>query len=1659
MTNYLLKRMLYATLAIICINVVFAQGPNAPEAAGFEPVDATDMVNLVTGDFTYVLPLLNVPSPEGGYPIALSYHAGIAMDQEASWVGLGWNVNPGAINRSINGYPDDYNNALLSEFFYDSGDEQTVYHFSIGYGHEGLSVGLGFSWGSHKSLGGTVSIGIGPDTGNDEFGPSIGVSVGEKNSVNVGYFFKSGLSLGLNSDGIFSVGFDTNSAGFSISSNGTASFRKNHQSGNGNTFSTGITLSSNGIGIMAGATNKTGNNVDGGLGVGLSLQFENTVSMGDYTTQTSGWMIPISIPTNIGVFSLTFGKQKFKYWLGKNVYNYISGPIHFNKNASNSGQWIVECFFDDWGYHTNRCGSSQLASSLEQAKAIASKIEGDGSRCRCAINQIEVHEAFMDVYEVALNSSDNGFSSTTEIDFDNPVFPSYDNYTVQAQGLSGGMSSRLFENGNLFGLSNKENDQGYKLSFGLDGSAKSIPKHAKFDGRPYFYFDNEISSYIAVREASFNTNSNASILKYYTSGVDDDPKSRRRNAAYVEYYTVKDLQDNYNTAKSQGYLMPFNSGFSFHDDYLPVDGIAAFKVTSTDGKTYHYSLPVYNHEIVTRTHGVTDRKLEHQSYFEKRQLEPYATHWLLTAVTGPDYYDKNNNAVADKGDYGYWVAFEYGKWSDAFGWKTPYGKDYFESAENPGVKTKITGRKQVYYLDRIKTRTHNAIFIKSQREDALSYRWEYRSAIHKDRYKQSYRFYKNMPNRFTLPTQKSLRLDKIILVKEDKDVLSKSRNRRNSFVDVHYNESSKPSQRAGYNLEDNVIDSDDHWGNLLNDAIKVIDFNYDYSLAEGTPNKTTQVSGRLSLKSVDFKGKKGSEVMPPYKFDYLNPTYQFDIGDKDSFGYYKNNNSIWSLNEISTPTGGKIDIGYQTHQLETVYDSRIAFTSYYENDYKAVAVTEDPREQVTFDISSTHDVGIEVGDQVPVQFTVLISIGPGPLKFYYYNGSATVLSDLENNRFRLKTNGPGQAATYKGEKYLRDLGITIGFYYSLSGIPKIKASVSAKGVQFEIGGIRVSDLILKDNEEEYKTVYKYGKDENGMGHISYLPDSPETDEELPYSTELPAPKVMYEYVAVEPVDRNNESLGKTQYKFKVFKEKDPNSIKYGDLYEIETTVNKQHYNAVAKKQVKIKNYKIHDNLATLGHLLEVSTFNKEGHQLSKLVNTYYSPNDPTPENVGITQEAYQSYKVVDYTDTNKTDKWLVNSSSRVKYPSLLKSSTSYKSGYRFNTTFGNLDKITGQALEVINTNSKGTRLRTEAIPAYTLSAYGTGAYSMGSKVDHSTNKNMLVQNAMTKTSLEIGGKWKEIGVGITTWNNDWDYTTIDGTSGATVPVNQRIWRKHKTFVWDGTLNYDGTLSRFSGEDDNFQWGINAAQTNPKWKNVSTISMYDHYSKPLEVRDINNNYATTKMTDGDSKVSFVCNARYGESFYTGAESKLVGPYLDQQIKMRNNTTVSNTYAHTGTKSIKIPNGSYLNIEFKHPYHRTGKYKVSVWVKKDNATNTRIGFVSAPNAFNGEKVYAGDWVQLNHYLDINQTSYIYITTASGTIYVDDVRVHPVSSSMTSYVYNEWDELSHIIGNNGLATQYEYDSAGRLAKTYTEVADFEGAGSGGFKISSEHTHNYKK
>src|SRR5215204_3872384 len=84
-------------------------GPGQPEMSSFQSVNSNNMVDLFTGDFSYNIPLMDV----GGYPLNIHYAGGITMDQEASWVGLGWNISPGTITRNMRGVPDDFNGTDL----------------------------------------------------------------------------------------------------------------------------------------------------------------------------------------------------------------------------------------------------------------------------------------------------------------------------------------------------------------------------------------------------------------------------------------------------------------------------------------------------------------------------------------------------------------------------------------------------------------------------------------------------------------------------------------------------------------------------------------------------------------------------------------------------------------------------------------------------------------------------------------------------------------------------------------------------------------------------------------------------------------------------------------------------------------------------------------------------------------------------------------------------------------------------------------------------------------------------------------------------------------------------------------------------------------------------------------------------------------------------------------------------------------------------------------------------------------------------------------------------------------------------------------------------------------------------------------------------------
>jgi hypothetical protein len=1669
---------------------ISAQGPQSPEASSFEPVDASDMVNLFTGDMSYVIPFLSIPGPDGGYPLSLSYHAGIAMEQEASWVGLGWTLNPGAINRSVNGYPDDWNNRKKTSIMYDIGGTYTTHDVSATFGWKDskFSVGLYASFGVNKAFGGETTY-------NTGYGGSLAVGRSKLtvNNTGIGLSYQTFLGeafVNITRSNGFSYGLGKSIAGL------------------------GISLHSNG--------NKYITTNNGNLQVSGSGGFSSKLS-----TKTIGTVISANI--NIGAFSLGYSRKKQRY------------------------TWYDRASYDCLGILYAGQTDEMMSNSLHPANASV--------------------DAYQAIYKTADNQQllENNFTG-----------PSYDSYTLSSQGLSGSITPYLFEHGSFKNRYNRvsstnDNKNATQSTFSYyDNSFSKQVDNPNNDVN--FYFENINASYMSLssglwpsfssvnsitdinvnnQETSHTTSVNGTNQTNYNS-----TNNRINNGPFIEVFTNGEIVSNPDIIIESAGMDHTNK---------PSDGIGAYRITNADGLVYHYSLPVYQKEMFSRTAKI-DENIDNK-FYEDQQFTPYATHWLLTAITGPDYIKNDNTRnYPDEGDYGYWIRFDYGKWSDGYGWRTPVENLTYH--ENDRSKSFGWGVKEIYYLDMIKTRTHTALFVKEDRKDnygaeinigsSLSspvvYNYNSKNVLG---YSGSTYFVKGIYDNHAvnlstgvylsdilhkeyvnIDKHKSLRLKEIYLLK-NKDVPNNlktyaSENNGKKIGEMYFEEevsvysiTSALVYHANYPLlpyagglkewngefYQNVLNSSDITNNISNiNDLKVnhIKMIYDnaYPLIKNSPNSIHSNKGKLTLSEVSFLGRADEPLIPPYQFTY-NSSSNYSRDYEDSWGYTAGYPKSASLKNIKTPLGSDLKITYESDDFYQeaatnyrTYNDGIQFNFYHYNGMLRFDIENKVGSENLNYFNDFFEIGVPV--KVDIWAALKHEYNNGGCKDRY--GSIDIPNEFVNVVYVSSSKVTFETTldfTYNeddGLGWLYNAGpMGLGFsdhtmqnllrgqFPDMPGgcsqdtavvfLFKIFAEDSRKNLKE--GGLRVKSIAIEDASTSYKTNYyyndlnyekdPYNNNYRSSGITSYSPSK--YDKEVEYITELPAPGVTYEFVTVETLGSDNAVNSKTVYNFETFKPivKTVNSTYSPGILYIDKTVDENsNVYTVNNSSSKISSskYVVKDNKSALGRLLSLSHYNTNEQLLSQTTNLY---RDFDENNQGVVQETFYTYtkKVI----AGSTDEYQLNSSSKIVNSNSLLSSETIE-----NTTnislYSKYDFNTGQLLETINEDSEGNRFKTEVIRAYTIAEYNPLAgYGMGSKVDNITNKNMLSQQAMGKSYVEVDGEWQETGVGITTWNNQWIYPTQSVTPETITNPLQKIWRKHKSFIWDGETNVDGTYDDFVGDDDNFNWTVGSignnpfgqpvlnetVQTNPKWKNIATTTKYDHYSMPLEFRDINNNYSITKMTDNNTKIGLSVNSQYYESCYTGAEYYVSGENrLDAQVRGSSGLRTT-AFAHTGDYSLALtPIGNDFGGVLKGRQHKVGKYKMSVWVHKNNYQNAKIkvGYSGTLTDFNGEVNIAGDWVLMNHYYNRTDNSgdiILMVACASGTIYVDDFRIHPVESTMTSYVYNEWDELVSILSSNNLATKFEYDSQGRLIKTYQEVIDSPSA-TGGFKLIKENDYNYR-
>jgi hypothetical protein len=723
-----------AIQTICCVVIVFAnaawsltEGPAQPEYFSFEPVDATDVVNVPTGNMTYVIPVGDVKTPENvGYPIALSYHAGITNEQEATWVGLGWTLNVGSINRTVVGYPDDYAGDSYVSQIHSTGDKGIDVTVAPQY-ENGGTISSSFAWRYSASSGNIHFLGyMGTDLstptgayahlgapnrgGQSSFGVGYEMKMGNAGSIGVGYTWD-------NTPGWDSyVSMQYGPVGMSIDAEGNASVSVSFSVKN---FSFSLGMSSN-QSKAQGYTNKS-----------ITVSGTGSYNMG------YGGTVGLKIAPTF--WKWTFNQVSlgrawgFLYQSPQTTYTLETDNPMFNNEHRD--QTLLPTEFAPVYRQPNDGPPGELPEDFEPAgvfvKQAADKLE--------YVNDDEFNFGAGDIYSMA------------------------------AQGVGGVI--KPYVNKAMTTCFSKEGDIA-----GLIG----VPK-AGWRGRLNQMTD-DIDTY-------FNFNGNSAALK----SVMITSKFHQENSIVFKL------------AGESGYnLIDGLSGVSYEDgtDIIPADEFGlvdntvknvvcgtkitpiigmdrdfmkklnGFVVTDQQGKNFYFTEPLYSLQkagYVNENKNFPNDITESNINFNE-DLGAFATTWLLTAVTGPDYVKMNSslientienrieNSLPHTGDWGYWVRFRY-EYGDeitevagmpqlspaedasqaikkgTYSWRTPYwdrfsadDKKYHE--QNPCLKdytnvmkkakySSSFGRKEITYLKSIESASEIAFFRTSERLDGF----------------------------------------------------------------------------------------------------------------------------------------------------------------------------------------------------------------------------------------------------------------------------------------------------------------------------------------------------------------------------------------------------------------------------------------------------------------------------------------------------------------------------------------------------------------------------------------------------------------------------------------------------------------------------------------------------------------------------------------------------------------------------------------------------------------------------------------------------------------------------------------------------------------------------------------------------------------------------
>jgi hypothetical protein len=928
-------------------------GPSQPEMTAFKSIGADNMVSPFTGDFSYNLPLLDV----GGYPVNMFYSSGITMDQESSWVGLGWNINPGTVTRNMRGLPDDFNGTdkiTKTQSFRD--DKTFGLTTSANIKIAGFPLKMGASWG----LAWNNKLGV-----SAEAGINAALSTSGKNADKKTYNLTA--SAGLNASS--RTGASINPS-ISLERSFSQSGDLKGSIGVGYSYSSRMGLSSMHLDMNVSQekskiynegtedqSTKSGTQSWGSSSGTLSFAYPSVLpsitkplTRGNYSLKLgAGGELPFGIYTHgelKGYLNHTYLADEDKI-----TYHPAYGMLNLQGAEKNKDALLDFNRANDGVYTPN---TPTIAMPVYTYDVFSINGEGTGGSFRAYRGDIG------HMRDAKVKTKENAFGLGADLGFGYLIHVGADLNYVYSPTESGDWETNNFASSS-FGF--QKNDKDYQAVYFKNPSEKTVPD-ANFqtamggENLVRLKMANTASAnpMLLPKLLSYDANKNQLSPEQTISANDTKKIKRDRRTQVISFLSAEEterigMNKKLYSYNSQGayenkiiYSVNCNkTGIdSFYrqqdESHAPAQPLilggenVAFRhkhhisqidVLGSDGKKYVYGLPVYNKVQKNVTFSVdaiqkkSNTKAEYAAgdntesnergrdwILEKEEIPAYTHSYLLTELTSPNYVDVTGNGITED-DMGDAVKFNYSKYND-YKWRTPFGTNV--ASYSSGLKTDekddkahyVYGEREQWYLYSLESKNMVARFyVKSDRKDGKQVEGE--------------------NGNLDLNSANGMkRLDKIQLFSKG-DL-------------TRYGDNAKP--------------------------IKTIRFFQSYKLCKNTPTANELGSnieigqGKLTLDSI-WISYNGNTRKPKSKYvfyypDNNNPNYSFEQSDR--WGTFKpkadnpnpnltneeypystqdqtkadKNAAAWALNKILLPSGGIITVDYESDAYGYVQNKRAA---------------------------------------------------------------------------------------------------------------------------------------------------------------------------------------------------------------------------------------------------------------------------------------------------------------------------------------------------------------------------------------------------------------------------------------------------------------------------------------------------------------------------------------------------------------------------------------------------------------------------------------------------------------------------------------------------------------------------------------------------------------